>query len=213
MVLYLMLIDSQFYSFIIITIILTVSPGVDTMIVIKNVLLKNRKAGILSAIGICSGLLIHATFSALGLSVVLSQSEFLYNTIKIIGAFYLIWIGINTLKDMNKNNLFEIEKSTKYILNNSFKEGLLSNLFNPKVAIFFLAFFPQFISPNDPILLKSLFLASIQFSIGLIWLIALSILIFKLKDIMLKPLVNKVFKSFTGTIFILFGIVLALEDS
>ena len=114
---------------------------------------------------------------------------------------------------MNKNNLFEIEKSTKYILSNSFKEGLLSNLFNPKVAIFFLAFFPQFISPNDPILLKSLFLASIQFLIGLIWLIALSIFIFKLKDIMLKPLVNKVFKSFTGTIFILFGIALALEDS
>ncbi len=186
------------------------------MIVIKNVLLKNRKAGILAAIGICSGLLIHATLSALGLSVVLSQSEFLYNTIKMIGALYLIWIGINTIRDFNNNTLFEVQENqrhTKYLFNNSFQEGLLSNLFNPKVAIFFLAFFPQFIKPNDPILLKSLFLASIQFLIGLVWLITLTVFIFKIKDFMLKPLINKIFKSFTGSIFILFGIKLALEES
>jgi threonine/homoserine/homoserine lactone efflux protein len=79
--------------------------------------------------------------------------------------------------------------------------------------MFFLAFSPQFTSDNDPIFLKSLFLASIQFFIGLVWLITLSIFILKIKNFMLKLLISKVFKSFTGSIFILFGIKLALEDS
>lgn len=212
-----MLVDSQLYSFILITIILTISPGVDTMIVIKNVILKDRKAGVLAALGICSGLLVHALLSALGLSLILTQSEFLYNMVKIIGALYLIWIGVNTLKDIN-NNTLAVEKnnlkpSRSKLFSNPFQEGLLSNLFNPKAVMFFLAFFPQFINPSDPIILKTLFLASIKFVIGLVWLVTLAIFIFKIKDFMLKPLVNKIFKSFTGSIFILFGVKLILEDS
>lgn len=112
-------------------------PGVDTMIVVKNVILKNTKAGILSAIGISSGLLIHAMLSALGLSVILSQSVYLFNVIKIIGALYLIWIGINTLKEINNNNFMKIDNKTKpYRLNGSFKEGLFLIFLIPKLLFF-----------------------------------------------------------------------------
>ena len=213
------LFNTQFLTFIAVTLVLTVTPGVDTFIVMRNVLRGGKKDGVITSLGICSGLFVHASLSALGISIILVRSAALFSFIKTAGALYLIWLGISSIYDSFRNNK-RLEIGANNSANNhkiyptkSFREGLFSNVLNPKPALFYLAFFPQFISPTDPVFLKSMILASVQFSIGVAWLSLLSLLISKTKDLLEKPLVNRLMKATSGFVLILFGLKLGLEKN
>ena len=91
------MVDVQLLTFIAVAAALTISPGADTMLVIRNVVAGRRRHGIMTAVGICAGLFVHATLSALGLSVILAHSALAFQVLKIAGAVYLVWLGLQSL--------------------------------------------------------------------------------------------------------------------
>jgi threonine/homoserine/homoserine lactone efflux protein len=128
--------DSQITLFMVTSIALIVAPGQDLIYVITRGIAQGRVAGIISAIGVSSGIIIHTLFAALGLSVILQSSAFAFLAIKYAGAVYLIYLGIRTLIS---NEEFSLQTSQRKISRTAvFWQGFISNVFNPKVALFFI---------------------------------------------------------------------------
>ncbi len=206
--------NSQMLVFIAIAAVLTVTPGADMALVTKNVLTRGRAAAFSTTLGICLGCLTHATLSALGLSAILSRSTVLFEAVKLAGAVYLIYIGAMSLwsgfhrHDADKSTTGSLSGLSERRLR-SFTEGLFTNLLNPKVALFYLTFLPQFIAPGEPVLKKSLFLALIHVGMGLVWLIAFASLLDKLGKLFSRSSVRRKLEAVTGGLLIAFGLKLA----
>ena len=207
--------DSRFVAFLGIAALLTIIPGADTGLVTKNAISRGRTAAFFTTFGICLGCLCHATASALGLSIVLRESARLYEWVKLAGAAYLVYIGARALWAARKPYL--IEQGVAFRLEQSrgvwfsFIEGLFTNLLNPKVAIFYLTFLPQFIAPGENVLRKSLFLASIHVLMGLAWLCSYAMLLDRMSAILTRPSVRRKLEAFTGAVLVAFGLRLAME--
>jgi threonine/homoserine/homoserine lactone efflux protein len=124
---------------------LTISPGPDILYVISKSIVQGKKAAILTSLGLTSGLVIHTFLIAFGLSIIISESEYILNSIKIIGVFYFIYLIIKVIQ--NRKTDHETKKDLHNI--NYFKRGLIMNLLNPKVGLFFIAFFPGFLFHSE----------------------------------------------------------------
>ena len=124
---------------------LTISPGPDILYVISKSIVQGKKAAILTSLGLTSGLVIHTFLVAFGLSIIISESEYILNSIKIIGVFYFIYLIIKLIQ--NRKTDYETKKDLHNI--NYFKRGLIMNLLNPKVGLFFIAFFPGFLFHSE----------------------------------------------------------------
>ncbi|GIK38197.1 MAG: lysine transporter LysE [Chloroflexota bacterium] len=214
------MLDPQILAFIGVAFILTITPGADTMLVLRSVLTRGQRAGLVAVLGICSGLFVHATFSALGLSLIIVQSATAFEVIKLLGAAYLIFLGSQSLwQALGKHADASVEPSQPAAMTTlpernkkqSFVEGLVSNILNPKVSVFYLAFLPQFINPGDPVLAKSLLLAVIHFGMGIIWLTLVATLAGQAHALLVRPQVQRRIEAFAGAVLILFGVRLALE--
>ena len=179
--------DSPFIAFLGIAALLTIIPGADTALVTKNSISRGRIAAFFTTFGICLGCLCHATASALGLSLVLRESARVYEWVKLAGAGYLIYIGARALWAARKPNLL-----------------------NPKVAIFYLTFLPQFIAPGENVLRKSLFLASIHVLMGLVWLCSYAVLLDRMSAVLTRPSVKRKLEAFTGAVLVAFGVRLTI---
>lgn len=124
---------------------LTISPGPDILYVISKSIVQGKKAAILTSLGLTSGLVIHTFLIAFGLSIIISESEYILNSIKIIGVFYFIYLIIKVIQNRKTDD--ETKKDLHNI--NYFKRGLIMNLLNPKVGLFFIAFFPGFLFHSE----------------------------------------------------------------
>ncbi|MFP3916764.1 LysE family translocator [Lysinibacillus telephonicus] len=133
-------------AFILAAFIICVAPGPDMAFVISRSISQGRKHGIATAIGIQIGTIIHILLAVLGLSAILMTSVWAFLILKYIGAAYLIYLGIQTLKNRNSFSISTDKK--KVSIRKAFWEGALTDIFNPKVALFFLTFIPQFIDPS-----------------------------------------------------------------
>lgn len=211
--------DTTLIAFAIAAAALTIAPGADTMLVMRNVLRGGRRDGVLTTLGICSGLFVHASLSALGMSVLLTYSATAFSVVKWVGATYLVYLGITSIYsalskgDEEQPIHANLPTHNRVTIAQCLREGFLSNVLNPKTAVFYLAFLPQFINPSDPVLAKSLLLATIHFFEGIIWLIALSLLFDLLRRVILHSAVRRWLDGICGAILISFGIRLALEKS
>ena len=210
--------DSSMLTFTAIALLLTITPGADTMLVMRSVVARGQRAGLLTTIGICCGLFVHASLSAVGLSVILVRSAAAFELVKLVGAAYLIFLGVQSLwRVMHHQSRvaddapLERGHGTARTKRRPFLEGLLTNVLNPKVAVFYLAFLPQFIRPGDPVLLKSVFLASIHFLLGLLWLSLVTLVLGRLRAVLTRPHIQQRLEAITGVILIAFGVRLALE--
>ncbi len=139
----------NFPAFVLVGFLLNLTPGSDTIYILTRSIAQGRRAGIVSVLGIETGCLIHTIGAAFGLSLILSSSATLFMIVKYMGAGYLIYLGIRMI--MERSPVFEdkpltIERST---LLKIYRQGMLTNVLNPKVALFFLSFLPQFISPGN----------------------------------------------------------------
>jgi len=137
----------NFTSFILASLIFVVSPGIDTIFVLNKSVIQGKKAGFYAAMGICTGVLIHTTLAAFGLSLLLAKSALAFSIIKYLGAAYLIYLGFLKLILQKKSQTLAPSVNAASPVGKTFLAAVLTNTLNPKVAIFFLAFFPQFISP------------------------------------------------------------------
>lgn len=194
--------------------LLTITPGVDTMLIIRNSARGGWRDGVISSFGICSGLFIHATVSAVGISVILLKTAWLFNTLKLAGACYLIWLGLCNWRAILKNqqllikNDLPAERLTLDSLR-SLREGFLSNVLNPKTALFYMAFLPQFINPAQSALVQSLILAGLHFVIAMVWQSFLALTVNRAKNWLQQPKVNQIFGGMTGAVMIALGLRLA----
>lgn len=191
---------------------LTLTPGVDTLLVMRNAARGGHRDGLLTSLGICLGLFIHASISAAGLSVILLGSAELFMLLKLAGAAYLIWLGVQSLRSaINRKKLkFEQPESVNTVSAMvSLREGLLSNVLNPKPIIFYMAFLPQFIDPAYSALPQALMMATVHFTIGMLWQGALVLMVGRARLWLQQPRVAKVLDSITGALLIGFGAKLA----
>lgn len=201
----------NFGTFLIAAIILNITPGTDTMYILSRSISQGKKAGILSALGITTGAIFHVIFATLGLSIILAKSAIVFEIVKFTGALYLIFLGLKTIFKKSSDS-FNLENKTMNY-NKIFVSGIMTNILNPKVALFFIAFLPQFIKADAvesslPFLLLGLtFLTT-----GTIWCLFLALFASKLSSKIRK---NYIFKKWldkiTGSIFIALGIKLALS--
>jgi len=207
--------DARFVAFLSIAALLTIMPGADTGLVTKNAISRGRTAAFFTTFGICLGCLCHATASALGLSVVLRESARLYEWVKLVGAGYLVYIGGRALWGARKP--YPVRPAAAFRTEQrrgiwfSFVEGLFTNLLNPKVAIFYLTFLPQFIAPGENVLRKSVLLASVHVLMGLVWLCSYAMLLDRMSAILTRPSVRRKLEAFTGAVLVGFGLRLAIE--
>lgn len=206
----------NFEAFLFAIIILTLTPGVDTALVIRNSSRSGYIEGCVTSFGICSGLFVHAMFSALGISAILLQSAELFHLLKWVGSAYLIWLGFSSLRSIYKGNneiAVSEENQTLFSFRRSLREGFLSNVLNPKTAIFYLAFLPQFIDLNYSPVLQSLTMAGIHFLIATIWQCGLAVAINLAKKLFKNSAIISWMEGVTGMVLILFGAKLLLSDN
>ncbi|MCE8034381.1 MAG: LysE family translocator [Halomonas sp.] len=209
------MLDAQFWPFLIAITLLSMSPGVDTLLVIRNTARGGVRDGVLTSLAICCGLFVHATISALGISLILLQSAWAFSALKLAGAAYLIWLGINGLLAAQRGNalpLGAVQGGRQAVpVWRPLREGLLSNVLNPKTVVFYMAFLPQFIAPTDPALLKSLWLAGVHFVIANLWQIAIVFMVGSAGRWLGSRFFARALNGATGAVLILFGVRLALE--
>jgi threonine/homoserine/homoserine lactone efflux protein len=209
------MIDGELLSFVVVAGILTVMPGADMALVARNVLTDGRRAGYVTSVGISMGLVIHAIASAVGLSAILLTSATLFSAVKLAGAAYLVALGIVSIRQALRRVPVEPgaaggrtpRSSTAHAL----AQGLLSNLLNPKVALFYLTLLPQFIRPGDPVLARSLLLAGVHVVLGLVWLATYAYFLGRLGETLRRPRVRRALEGVTGVLLIGLGARLAWE--
>lgn len=214
-----MSVDPRVLAFVGVAAILTILPGADMALVTRNVLAIGRRRTMRTITGICAGCVIHATASALGLSAILATSATAYNVVKTLGAAYLVWIGIHSIRESRRSAVpAEVSpappapaRRSRISLGSPFSQGFLTNLLNPKVAIFYLTFLPQFIRPGEPVLRRSLMLATIHIAMGFVWLTAYAWFIDRLGAILTRPMVKAWLERVTGGLLIALGARLAWE--
>ena len=209
------MVDSQVIAFALAAAALTIAPGANDMLVIRNVLRGGRRDGIVTAFGVCAGLFVHATLSALGVSMLLLHSATAFHVVKLAGAGYLVWLGVQSLRRTVRTShppdgLEAVEPTRRRAPQRCFLEGLLSNVLNPKAAVFYLAFLPQFIGPTESVLPKSLLLASIHYVEALVWLATLSIMLDHMRRFLLQSAVRRWLDGLCGVVLVGFGVRLAL---
>lgn len=213
------LIDGHFWPFVVAITLLSLTPGVDTLLVVRNTARGGVRDGIATSVAICCGLFVHATVSALGISLILLQSAVAFNLLKTAGAAYLIWLGVQSLRAARRGAPLAVDgamygqRSMSASRIKAVKEGFVSNVLNPKTIVFYMAFLPQFIAPEDPALVKSLWLAGVHFIIANVWQISVALMVGRANRWLASARVGRALNGLTGGVLIVFGLKLALEDS
>ena len=191
-------------------ILLNLTPGPDTVYILGRSIAQGRRAGIASALGIATGSIFHTFAAALGLSAILAASAWAFRVVKLVGGAYLIFLGIKMFVHRQKalNLPSNFRSSTTYA---AFRQGFLTNLLNPKVALFFLAFLPQFIDPNSTAKVVAFLALGLTFvTTGTIWCLVLawfaSGLSEKLRE---NPTIAELLNRAVGSLFVFLGARLA----
>jgi threonine/homoserine/homoserine lactone efflux protein len=154
-------------AFLLASFLLWITPGPDTMYILARSIAQGMRGGVLSALGIGCGILIHTALAAFGLSALLATSAAAFQVVKVVGAGYLIYLGIQALRRPGKLATPEVVAADPGRI---FRQGVLTNALNPKVAIFFLAFLPQFVDPSAGLgPLPFLLLGGLFVSGGTLW--------------------------------------------
>jgi threonine/homoserine/homoserine lactone efflux protein len=211
--------DPRFVLFLVVAATLTVTPGADMALVTRHAVQSGRRAAFFTTLGICVGCLVHATASALGLSVILSRSATAFEIVKLVGAGYLVLLGIQALRKAGAGrspggaarDAVPMLRGDPDPRGRCFVHGFLTNLLNPKVALFYLTFLPQFIAPGSPVVQRSLVLAAVHIGMGLTWLSVYALLIDRLAGVLPSRSVKRRIQAVTGAVLVALGVRLAFE--
>ena len=198
--------------FLIAAIILNITPGSDTIYVLSRSVSQGRITGVYSVLGTSAGCAIHTVLAALGLSVILAKSALAFTMVKAAGAIYLGYLGITML--LTKNSIIASPNEVVISKRNTFWQGLIIDILNPKVALFFLSFLPQFVDPQNHYGITPFLILGMTFIVtGTIWLLFLvylssQVTAFLRRESMAANLINKV----CGSIYLLLGIKLLTAE-
>ncbi|MCM1958481.1 LysE family translocator [Acinetobacter modestus] len=189
--------------------ILTITPGLDTTLIIRTATLEGKTKAFQAALGINLGCIVWGVIVACGLGALLMTSDLAFNALKWIGAIYLTWLGLNLLLKP-RSQLASLNNSA-VTTQNWFMKGFWGNLLNPKVGIFYISFLPQFIPQSSSPVIWTMSLVIIHVVIGLIWSIFLIAAMQSISAYLKQPKFIRYMDRITGSIFILFALKLALS--
>lgn len=163
----------HYEAFLLASILLNLTPGNDTIYIISRTIAQGRKAGIMSVLGIATGSIIHTALAAAGLSIIIAQSPVLFTIIKYAGAAYLFYIGVQMI--FSKLSGLQLHRPENEKYKNIYWQAVITNVLNPKVALFFISFLPQFIDPAYPDTYLSFLFLGLSFTVtGTVWCLILA---------------------------------------
>ncbi|TYB42903.1 LysE family translocator [Actinomadura chibensis] len=193
--------------------LLTVTPGVDTMLVLRTTVTGGRRTGHLAAAGVVTGLVCWAMASAAGLTAVLAASRIAFDVLRVAGACYLLWLGGQALWNARRKRAAVQDDADEPRLSGltAFRTGLTTNLLNPKVGVFYLSLLPQFIPHGSPVFWTSMLFVAIHAAEALLWLAVIVGVARAARRALSRPSVKRRLQQVTGLAFIGFGIRLAVE--
>jgi len=199
----------QLVSFLAVSAVLIVVPGPDMALVARYALMGGRRAALVASIGVSTGLTIWTLAASVGLAALLRQSEPAFVALKVVGVSYLVFLGIQALRAAWRPR--ETGATMPHArAHHAFRQGLLSNLGNPKIAVFFTSFLPQFTSAGASFL--SLLVLGLLFcAMTFVWLVAYGTVVAKAGDVLRRPRVRRVLEGLTGAVLLAFGVRLATE--
>ncbi|UOD50264.1 LysE family translocator [Orrella daihaiensis] len=185
--------------------ILALTPGVDTAIVLNTAVSQGRQPALMAALGICLGCLLWGTAVSFGLGAVIAASEAAYTTLKYAGALYLLWLGIRLLFRPYSPSLSHASVEHDFSSSRAFGKGLMVNVLNPKIGIFYVTFLPQFVPNGTEVAAYSLGLAAIHVMVSMLWFCALIVATVPLERFLKRPSILKTLDRITGSIFVIFA--------
>ena len=207
--------DGSFAAFVGISAVVIMTPGQDTALTIRNTLLGGRPAGVATAVGVAVGQGGWTLAASLGLTAVLVASEFAFAAIRLIGAGYLVYLGAHSvwiaIRPGNAEDRPADARSIETTPRKAFRQGVLSNLGNPKMAIFFSSLLPQFVAPGSSPFAVMLVLGLVFVSMTLVWLSIYAAVVARAGHILRRPRVRRAFDAAMGTILLAFGVRLAID--
>jgi threonine/homoserine/homoserine lactone efflux protein len=191
------------------SVLVTVIPGADMALVTRQVLVGGPALAQKTIFGNLAGLLVHGVALAVGLSALLMASATAYTVVKLAGAAYLIYLGVQALRASRQPSIDAPQPVVAP--HRAFLQGLISTVLNPKPALFFLTFLPQFVNPDAAMLPQTLTLAAIHVIVGLIWLSAYAHLVHRARGLLTAPNVKAWLERTTGAVLIALGLRVAVE--
>jgi len=192
------------------SVLVTVVPGPDMALVTRQVLVGGTTLAQRTIFGNLTGLLIHGVALAAGLSALLVASATAYTVVKLAGAAYLVYLGVHAVLASRKPPA-DARPAAVAAPRRAFLQGLMSTVLNPKPALFFLTFLPQFVDREAAVLPQTLTLAAIHVVVGLIWLSAYARLVHRAHGLLTAPRVRAWLERTTGAVLIAFGLRVAIE--
>jgi threonine/homoserine/homoserine lactone efflux protein len=197
--------------------LIIVVPGPDTALVTKNAVLHGRRAALGTAVGVTTGLALWTLASAVGIASLLRSSEIAFTVVKLVGAAYLVWLGVQALLTARRRHAAGGDGSGagtargRLSAGGAARQGVLSNLSNPKIAALFTSLLPQFVTPGRSVLAPSLALGGLFAAMTLVWLVAYALAASKASSILERPRVAAAVDRLTGVVLIALGLRLATE--
>ncbi len=206
---------SDLIGFVGVAMVVTIAPAADFALVSRRALNAGARAAVVTASGICSGVLVWGALSALGVAAIVTASADAYAVLRLAGAAYLIFLGIQALRRTRRLGSAEgtPEDSARQDPRGGFRQGLVTNLLNPKVGIFYSAVLPQFVSHRDPVLLVSLLFASLHALMGMGWYSFSALVLSRGQRLFTRPRVRATLEVTTGAVLIGLGLRVATEPS
>ncbi|PYR71125.1 MAG: threonine transporter RhtB [Acidobacteria bacterium] len=202
----------QLLAFLVVAGLLTITPGADMALVMRHALAGGTRPAFFASLGICLGTLIWGALSALGVAVLFARSAFAFAVLKYVGGAYLVYLGARALREAIRGHSTArtITATATRARTTAFAQGLATNLTNPKVAVFYVTFLPQFVAPDRNVLTQSVFLAFMHVVMGLIWLPLYARFIDRMAAVLLTDRVRRRIEAVTGAVLMALGIRLAL---
>ena len=192
--------------------LIAVIPGPNALLVLYTALAKNRLMAFANVAGVAFGFIVHAFISALGLSLLIAQSTIAFIALKWVGVIYLFWLGWTNLKaGLSPKSLHVPKNNQVNSLTNNFVKGLLTNLLNPKIVLFYLSIFPQFVS-QDAVLIESLLLGVTQAVVVSTWFLVVILLARSFKQFLTNAKSARVLNFLSGGLFVAFSAKLATAE-
>jgi threonine/homoserine/homoserine lactone efflux protein len=205
---------AHLWLFLGIAVVVIVVPGPDTALVTKNAVLHGRRAAMGTALGVNAGLSVWVLASAFGVASLVRASDVAFTALKLIGAAYLIWLGIQALRAAGRGGSHATAgRDDRSILDGrgGFRQGFVSDLANPKIGAFFTSVLPQFVDAGHSVLVPSLLLGGLFVLMTLAWLCAYVLVAVKASALLRRRRVSAAVDRLSGAILIGFGVRLALE--
>jgi threonine/homoserine/homoserine lactone efflux protein len=191
--------------------VIVVLPGPDMALVLQNGLSGGRRAALETAVGITAGLFVWAAAAALGIAALLHASAPAFTALKLAGAAYLVWLGVSALVQAWRGTTGDLVEVRPPQRASPFRQGLLTNLLNPKIALVFTTLIPQFVEPGAGAVAQTLLLAAVFIVMGLVWLVSYALLVARVGALLRRPTVRRVLGAVTGVVLTALGVRLAFE--